>query len=375
MKKALFITALFTALILALAPAAIGYYIGDNNSYGYTYDTGNSNYQYVYDYSNSMYGPNPYYTTTQPVYRITGTMTPDTTYAYNYNTPYLSQTSNVVANPYFSSQKFVDVSPSDQNFTAIQWLGLNNIAGGFDAGRYFQPNRNITRAEFVVMVVNGARQSPSATTYRNCFNDVSDDWYASKVCFARANGWLPSSLTTDFRSTSSITTSEANDILNRAYGVSANMPSTTYLTRSQTAAILYSILASGRVSVRLNANGYNYNNNYNNYNNTAYVTPYVDSYYGTNYVAPYSNSYVAPYVAPVTTTNSSYYNYNPYDNNYSSPTYCQYINGQTYYSATYMNGYYPCNNSYYNNNYARQTYYNDPWHVGVPAGYYGPWNG
>ncbi len=357
MKRTLLITAIFSALLLALAPMAIAYYVGDAGYYGYQYDNTVGS-QYVYDYTNSVYGPNPYYTTSQPVYRITGTITPATTYAYDYNT------STGVGNPYFSSQKFVDVSPSDANYTAIQWLGLNNIAGGFNAGRYFQPNRNITRAEFVVMVVNGARQNPSADTYRNCFNDVSNDWFANKVCFARASGWLPSSYTTNFNPTNSITSSEARDILSRAYGVSAVMPGTTYMTRSQAAAVLYSVLASGRVSVRLNNTAYNYNNYYNNgnYYNNVYVAPYVQPSYDNPYI---------PYVAPVVAPATGYYNYNSYYNDYSNPTYCQYGNGSSYYNANYNNGYYNCNN---NSTYARSTYYNDPWRVGVPMGYVGPWN-
>lgn len=352
MKKSLLITAVCAALILAIAPAAIAYYVGDAGYYGYQYGTTVGS-QYVYDYSNSVYGPNPYYTTTQPVYRITGTITPTTSYAYDYNTPYTT----IAGNPYYSSQKFVDVSPSDPNYTAIQWLGLNNIAGGFNAGRYFQPNRNITRAEFVVMVVNGARQNPSTDTYRNCFNDVSNEWYANEVCFARANAWLPSSYTANFNSTNSITAAEARDIIVRAYGVSPVMPSSTYLTRSQTAAILYAVLSSGRVSVRLNNTAYNYNNYYNN----GYVAPYVQPSYDNPYI---------PYVAPVVTPATGYYNYNPYYNDYSNPTYCQYGNGSSYYNANYNNGYYNCNNY----NYSRSTYYNDPWRVGVPMGYVGPWN-
>lgn len=361
MKKILFLLSLLSLTALMTMPIAIGYYVGESAYVS----------SYAYDYSSSYYGPMPHYSSTRPVYRVTSTnamygvplygttapaYTPPSVYSYDYS--YRYQNTPVYGPAAYSSQKFVDVSPNDPHYAAIQWVGLNSIAGGFDGGRFFQPNRNITRAEKVAMIVKGARTNPAEQTYHHCFSDVATEWYANEVCFAKMNGWLPAHYGNQFKGSEPITAVDARNILVRAYGVDPAMPNTTYITRAQAAGILYALLSSGSVSV-------NYNNN-----------PYY------NYNAPQYIPSPAPAVpaAPV----SGYYRYNPYTSTYSNRAYCDIpYNYAYYYGSSYSNycdystssNYnYAAYTPYYGEGYSRNVRYYDPWTVHVPSGYNGPWN-
>lgn len=56
----------------------------------------------------------------------------------------------------------------------------------------FWPNKDITRAELMKIILEWAKVN--VWTWNNCFSDVKDQWYASYICYAKANKlakWYP----------------------------------------------------------------------------------------------------------------------------------------------------------------------------------------
>lgn len=84
---------------------------------------------------------------------------------------------------------FDDVDFGDDNAEAISYLESNGIVDGYSDGS-FKPNNPLNRAELMKILVEGAGYDPSASTYKNCFPDVTDDWYAKYVCFGKEQGWV-----------------------------------------------------------------------------------------------------------------------------------------------------------------------------------------
>ncbi len=48
----------------------------------------------------------------------------------------------------------------------------------------------MNRAELLKILVEGTGVTPDENTYKNCFSDVSTDWYAKYVCYAKEEGWV-----------------------------------------------------------------------------------------------------------------------------------------------------------------------------------------
>lgn len=96
----------------------------------------------------------------------------------------------------FSQKAFTDVKSTDVSFEAIEYLRSNNVIKGYLDGT-FQPDRRLSRAEFVKFITNPfildttrindcvpAETTEDSTTV--FFPDVAKDaWYATEVCFAK----------------------------------------------------------------------------------------------------------------------------------------------------------------------------------------------
>ncbi|PJC37376.1 hypothetical protein CO046_00835 [Candidatus Peregrinibacteria bacterium CG_4_9_14_0_2_um_filter_53_11] len=353
MKKLLTILGLLVFALMALTPAALGV----SHTYSPYYD---------YGYSGTSYGPVPGYSVSNPVYRVTATVTQLSPTVYPTTPVYNPGTS-------FTGTRFTDVGPNHPYYTAIEFVGTNGIMGGFTDGT-FRPDLFITRAQFVALIVKARGVNTSSPTYSNCYNDVGGDWYANEVCFAKINGWLPR-YGTSFQPNASITGGDARHILEAAYGNYAYTFPTGFLTRGQAAHILYT--AHQRF---INTPQTVYTPTYIYPTTTGqqvvqYTTPTPT--YGTTYYPTYATTgypTYSTYTTPTVTTGSSYYRYDPYNNNY--------YNGRYYETPTYSNNYYNYDSNYsYNNNYpygssysyARTPRYDSTWNVYVPAGYAGPW--
>lgn len=72
--------------------------------------------------------------------------------------------------------------------SAITYLYNQGTVSGYPDGM-FRPNARVNRAEFVALVVKSLHITPSPVL-KNCFVDVTDQWFASSVCYAKLRGWV-----------------------------------------------------------------------------------------------------------------------------------------------------------------------------------------
>lgn len=84
---------------------------------------------------------------------------------------------------------FQDVSTNDKNYSAIVYLSRENVLEADQDGK-FNPQKTLSRAEWVGMLVKLTGIVPEPNLYRNCFPDVGDETAAAAICFAQKQGWL-----------------------------------------------------------------------------------------------------------------------------------------------------------------------------------------
>lgn len=85
---------------------------------------------------------------------------------------------------------FNDVGETHLNRRAINHSYQYGIIEGYPDGT-FGPDRPINRAELIkVMVYQILEGEPDPQTYRNCFSDVNEEWFAPYVCYALEQGWV-----------------------------------------------------------------------------------------------------------------------------------------------------------------------------------------
>ena len=113
---------------------------------------------------------------------------------------------------------FSDVSDSAWYAAAVKTLASIGGINGYTDGT-FRPNRNVTRAEFVTMLVN----LTGATGSDISFSDVSEThWARNAIAAAAENGWVTGYTDGTFRPGNNITRAEAVVIMNRVLGRSAD---------------------------------------------------------------------------------------------------------------------------------------------------------
>ncbi len=107
----------------------------------------------------------------------------------DYVYPYTYSFDHTDSAPDYTGTSFYDVSNSNPNADAIAYLEENGIVDGYPDGS-FKPNNSLNRAELLKILVEGMGYSPDADAYKNCFPDVTTDWYAKYTCFAKEQGWV-----------------------------------------------------------------------------------------------------------------------------------------------------------------------------------------
>lgn len=85
------------------------------------------------------------------------------------------------------AQSFDDVSPAHPQYIPIEYLKDIGVVEGYSDGT-FKPYQKINRAEFLKILFVTQGISPNANTYRDCFPDVTDQWFAPFVCYAKELG-------------------------------------------------------------------------------------------------------------------------------------------------------------------------------------------
>jgi len=85
---------------------------------------------------------------------------------------------------YVEAEGFNDVSLKHDNVKAIDYLQVNGVVEGYEGG-LFKPEQNITRAEFLKIVMEVSDYKAEG---KGCYSDVKDsDWFTPYVCGATKN--------------------------------------------------------------------------------------------------------------------------------------------------------------------------------------------
>ncbi len=113
---------------------------------------------------------------------------------------------------------FSDVATTHKNHTAINYLQAEEVIGGYPDGT-FRPNSSINRAEMMKILVEGQGITPDENTYRDCFPDVSSEWFAKYVCYAKDNDWVGGYPDGTFKPAQSVSNIEAMKMILNAQSV------------------------------------------------------------------------------------------------------------------------------------------------------------
>lgn len=118
-------------------------------------------------------------------------------------------------------KSFADVSPADWAYSVIKEMAAKHIIEGDREGR-FAPKREVTRAEFVTMLVRALGLKAEGMS---SFADVdSSKWYSGDVAAAFAAGIVKGDATGKFAPESRITRQEMAALLVRAYELRSGSP-------------------------------------------------------------------------------------------------------------------------------------------------------
>ena len=117
-------------------------------------------------------------------------------------------TTGAAATP-FTGCMFPDVPNSHWASCDINKLAINNVVVGYPDG-YFNPNRNISRAEFATMLVKGFNMNPQYGRTTSQFSDVSrDNWANAAIAKAVDEDLLKGYPNRTFRPNAPVTRVEA----------------------------------------------------------------------------------------------------------------------------------------------------------------------
>lgn len=119
---------------------------------------------------------------------------------------------------------FSDLGETHDNYDAIIYLYGEGMINGYGDGT-FKPNNTLNRAELLKILVEGSGETPSVDQYHDCFSDVTTDWYAPYVCYAKEQGWVSGYPDGSFKPGDAVNKVEALKMLLNSQGVTINTPS------------------------------------------------------------------------------------------------------------------------------------------------------
>lgn len=117
----------------------------------------------------------------------------------------------------FEGNVFSDINSSHPFALSILYLKSKGVFKGYEDGS-FRPNDFITRGEVIKLVVGSLHIFPHHVSYRHCYLDVNDEWFAPYVCYAKYRGWI-SGENKSFLPMDNITVAEFLKIVIEAYKV------------------------------------------------------------------------------------------------------------------------------------------------------------
>lgn len=128
-----------------------------------------------------------------------------------------------MAAPLAVATTLTDISDIPEQ-AAINYLLEHNIIGGYPDGT-FRPEKTVNRAELVKILVAREGTHPSQEKYRDCFPDVTSEWFAPYVCYAKEQGWVSGYPDGMFRPGNTVNAAEAIKMIMIAIGFRPNQSS------------------------------------------------------------------------------------------------------------------------------------------------------
>lgn len=129
---------------------------------------------------------------------------------------------------------FPDVPRENPNFSAIEYLAHTAVFKGYPNGR-FELEREMNRAELMTISVRNLGIQPDPAVYKDCFPDVTTQWFAPYVCYAKSLAFVEGYASGEFLPGQAVTEAEALKIILRpSYGQEIDAQ-----TKEQVKAIAY----------------------------------------------------------------------------------------------------------------------------------------
>ena len=87
------------------------------------------------------------------------------------------------------ASEFSDVSSTYKNNNAIDYLQEMGVINGYSDGT-FKPENPVNRAELLKIIIEGKGIKTDENKHKNCFSDVTEEWFAKYICYAKEQGWV-----------------------------------------------------------------------------------------------------------------------------------------------------------------------------------------
>lgn len=113
---------------------------------------------------------------------------------------------------------FTDILDKDDFAQAIKKLQADKIIKGYKDGT-FKPANRINRAEFLTLLMRATGEKFEGS---NCFNDVTDQWFAPAICTAKKMGIVDGYNGGNFEPSRRINIAEASKIINKILDISTD---------------------------------------------------------------------------------------------------------------------------------------------------------
>jgi hypothetical protein len=117
---------------------------------------------------------------------------------------------------------FNDITSNHSNYLALSYLKDNGVINGYKDG-YFRPDQLINRAELIKILVEGKNVAIDPMTYKNCYTDIHEEWYAQYICYAKEQGWVNGYPDKTFKPAQSVNRVEALKMILNAYNISTSL--------------------------------------------------------------------------------------------------------------------------------------------------------
>ncbi len=111
---------------------------------------------------------------------------------------------------------FNDVDDSHDYYEAIEALYYAGLISGYPDGD-FKPENTINRAEMLTVLTHAVDADLAGSGLSDCFTDVTSDWYAVYVCYAKQEGWVAGYADGSFKPAQKVNRAESLKIVLSAF--------------------------------------------------------------------------------------------------------------------------------------------------------------